>query len=470
MLNSFITYCAYTGNLLRDSLPYFFKKKDEPDIPALHRFARWGNRPTVEHFIAQQVDINQTHCYDEYSHPMTVLHVLYSNNGKAEIINLVFQAGGIDSQDLKMIGHSLGLKGTIYLKGKNQNYGIPYGGMGVDDASVFIAHHIALFAKHMQQGLLGTSFNDAQIKAMHMVSEAFNLYERHKDDKFFSFATSYRQGLPIIFRCVWPDHTGFAVLYKDKLYTVNRGGNTLVPNLSCYQINANYLKSLSEVEFSILLKKLSKTRANLFSGILSLSVFYKLAPRLLYCERLSRQKNTNCSYANIKRGVAAILRALQDDSDLKWEGAIHVDSLYECFTLFDRIQSVNEYIEKYKASTNPQVWEPLLTYLRDKSGLSERSAIVSAHIIDKLSSPMIGLSMDEIKRRMHQIRPRTSNLWKLYTLLARVEDLFCEKGKRAENLKKLSHYLPGLWWLQREKVLSTCGMKTNHTKKFGLSL
>ncbi len=449
MIHSFISACVYAAKKLHNFCQNSFQRT-EPDVPQLHRFSAWGNKPTVAHLISEGVDINKTHCYQDDNDYVTAMAVATN----PQIIEMLMDAGGIDSHDLKLIGHSLGLQGSIFLKGKENSYGINYEGMSEERAFPIVAHHIGLFEKKILEESTGTAFNGAEKKALNIISQAFDQFVRHRDDKFFNPSLSYHQGKALIIRCVWPGHTGFTLLYKDKLYIANKGGNTLIPSISCYQIDAGYLKSLSVVDFSSLIESIGKKRKNIFSSNLSLKGFKKLNPRLLYYKRLSRQKNKNCSYSNVKRGFEVILTALLDDSALTWENKIDKEKMYEAFTMFDRLSSIDEYTEKYKLSPNPQVWEPLLTYLRDKSGLSERTKFIAAYIIHKLKGSAINLSDDEIIHRMNKIQSCRNYMWKFYTLAGRFEDLLFENKNRIENIKKIVCHVPFIWRRQRAKALS----------------
>lgn len=460
---------AYAGKKLQQYFSYFSKMPQPIDPPPLHTFASLGNVPTVRQLLeTQAVDVNETHSYHDKD-PVTAVDVA-RQRGHTHIIEILMRHGAIDSYDLKLLGHSLGLQGSILLPGKTQHYPVNYEGFIEEDAYEVITHHLGLFYQGISQGNphINVRLNEHEKRALCIASEAFNYYIKTLNDKFVSKKQSYLKGNPIIIKCAWPIHTGFALLYKDRLYISNKGGNTFFPGVSCYKINAQYLSSLSEVEFSELLHHLSATRASLFSANLSHKEFKKLSPQLLYYKRLPRQKNHNCTYSNLKRGLNVILQALMDDEELNFVGNIDHEKVYSAFTQFDRLINIDHYIEKYKASNHPQKWAPFFTYLREKSALqSVTTKRICAYIVKRLKSAPIGLKEDDILRQMDGLTYCRSLFNLVYTLTSRLEDVVFEKGKRQENIGKVLCHLPFFKASKRSCALVEAGIEF---KSHGLKL
>ncbi|MBI2790582.1 MAG: ankyrin repeat domain-containing protein [Gammaproteobacteria bacterium] len=456
MLN-FRVYAAKAKQMLSAIFASLYRYciQPEKEQPQLHYWSAMGNVPTIKHLLENEgADVNETYSA-EGNNSETPLF-LAVQRGRKKAIETLLSFGGIDSHDIKIIGHCLGLRGNIILKGKKQNYAISYESSSETYTLPAITRHIALFNQIVQQKRnsphVYAVFNLAEQFAMQTVTECFQIYIESAKDFHLKSAKRYQQGYPIIIRCHWPNHVGFAVLYKDRLLISDKGIN-LTPGITCYQINADKLMRMSEVDLANLIGKLSITRYSLMSTRLSLSGFSELNPQYLYSKRIKRQKQLNCSYTNLKRGVEVLLMALNEDEK------IDVDKMYQAFSRFDRFQTVDEHIEKYRHSPNKQAFEPLLKYLADKTIFkNDLKVALAKYILIKLRSEPINMTDHDIATAILGIPYSRPILWDLYSWSVNLENAIFQKDHRLEYFSRLLTVVPSIRAHRRIETLQAAKM------------
>jgi hypothetical protein len=453
---------AYADKVLqsiRTIVSYIHRLFSAPpkEMPPLLEWSLRGNVPTIKHLIENEhVDINET--YSTYG-PNSNTALFYAvSYGHKKAIDILMSYGAINSNDIKMIGHCLGLRGNMLLKGSKQHYTLSYESFNERYTLPAITHHVDMFNQIVQQKIhsphVKVILNSAEKVAMQIVAESFQSYVQTEKDSYLSSAKRYQQDLPMILRCNWPNHTGFAVLYKNRLYVCDRGIK-FPPGINCYQIDGEKLKSMPEADLAAIIKKLSVTRNSVFSTIFSIPEFKTFNARFLYSMRMKRQKQLNCTYTNIKRGVGVILRVLQDDG----HQPIEIRKIYKAFTRFDRFQTVDEHVEKYRHSPNKQAFEPLLKFLSEKTIFkNELKVALARHILTKLRADPINLTDKEIATAILAIPHSRAKLWDLYSWFTVLESAIFQKGDRLKYFSRLLNVVPSLRAQKRAQTLQAAQM------------
>lgn len=426
---------------------------------ALSVLARhFGEEPVLAEILKQREKIQHIYLYDKKIQTDRMIKVMknlahhssYEIQQKLEKTIEVFQ----QMYDRKMLGHSLGLSANFQCKLEDEILEESYTTFSAEQTSPALSLKFNNFYKTIIENL---NQSDPNYSALTEIKKSFEtLEEAIQKNNYTHQAKRFMMNKPIIFPALFPRHNAYAVLYKNKLYIVNKGAGNFFSSIEKYEVNDKKLPK-TEKEMALLIQNLSEKKRPSISPLrknnnIDLEDLKSIEPRLIDRHYLKGQKQGNCSYTNLKRSAHAILMALSEDEHSIFYNQLPVESIYKAFSNYEKQEVVKEYIQHYKEKNDPYKWDPLIIYLKTKTDPYNKRTIETAQLIIETLKKTDGSVTDEwIKNRMKEIplqEKKRAIVQEIENSVASVyrflEAAVFQKENRAEHLKRaFFQLLPG---------------------------
>lgn len=329
-----------------------------------------------------------------------------------------------DIRSAKLLGHRVGLTSKYVYQEEGQERVETYSYEWFSSYPTFVEMTKNIINFNECVADQHNQYSDQEKAILGEVEETYRALDKaFDDDNYLVLANRYLAGKPVLLPSITEDHTAVFVLYKDRIYTVDKG-NFFNNGICCYDIDKNNLEFLQKPhELAKFLKATSEAVRKKNSGVLELDSLKMLKPTPVYSIELQGQKQCNCSYTNPKRGCEAIMLALADDPTSPFAGmdSKRIRRMYKDFSLYERKKGIEEYINNHIHSSNINKWEPLFNYLNSKARSDHLHSVeLAKFIVEKLKAPPIGLSDQQIVEGIER-QPKQDTFHKAAETFRRVQ-------------------------------------------------